>query len=296
MKSKLRLLIFFFFATPALAQTEIERIIELAEKGNVEAQARLGSDYFYGVTRYKDGSGVEKDQKKAIKWLLKAANRGDSSSQLLLADYYFRDYDDNQEIKRDYVSSLKWFNIALPALYEAETNVTISDRKKINKIISEVEFKIGSIFYQECSPHYISYFGCQPEKPLDRALKNLSMAQSWFIKSAQRSNKDAQYELGGMYELGLGTPQNFSQAIYWYTKAAENGIDNARCPLGELHLRLRDYVAAHMWFNLAQAASVSCSEKAASARDALSRLMTPDQIVKAQKLATAWSERYPLRP
>jgi TPR repeat protein len=63
----------------------------------------------------------------------------------------------------------------------------------------------------------------------------------------------AQFALGGMYFTGRSVP--------------------------------KDYVTAHMWFNLAAAGG---SKNAAWFRGALSGMMRPGQIAEAQKLACEW--------
>jgi uncharacterized protein len=52
----------------------------------------------------------------------------------------------------------------------------------------------------------------------------------------------------------------------------------------------RDYVRAHMWFNLAAAQG---DQDAAKARDDVAKLMTPAQIAEAQKLAREWRPKRP---
>jgi TPR repeat protein len=42
-------------------------------------------------------------------------------------------------------------------------------------------------------------------------------------KLAEMGDIDAQFELGLMYRYGEGVPQDYKQAVYWYTKAAEQG-------------------------------------------------------------------------
>jgi TPR repeat protein len=69
----------------------------------------------------------------------------------------------------------------------------------------------------------------------------------------------AQSNLGTMYELGWGVPQ--------------------------------DYVIAHMWFNLSAAQGCVLSEFSASERDNLAFKMTRAQIAKAQKLAREWKPK-----
>ena len=43
---------------------------------------------------------------------------------------------------------------------------------------------------------------------------------------------ESQYNLGIAYEKGYGVEQSYSEAVYWYTKAAEQGNANAQNNLG----------------------------------------------------------------
>ncbi len=51
---------------------------------------------------------------------------------------------------------------------------------------------------------------------------------------AEQGNAQAQYYLGEMYELGLGTPENINQAVVWYRKAAAQNHRMAQRKLSEL--------------------------------------------------------------
>ena len=70
---------------------------------------------------------------------------------------------------------------------------------------------------------------------------------------AEQGNANAQYNLGVLYDNGLGVPQ--------------------------------DRVSAYMWLNLA---AMQGRESAATIRDLVARLMTPGQISEAQKMAREW--------
>jgi len=50
--------------------------------------------------------------------------------------------------------------------------------------------------------------------------------------AAQSGDANAQYNLGVMYDLGQGVPQNDAQAAYWYRKAADQGDTIAQCSMG----------------------------------------------------------------
>ena len=126
---------------------------------------------------------------------------------------------------------------------------------------------------------------------------------------AEQGHADAQYYLGEMYAGGDGVAQDSVQMAYWWHKAAEQGFAIAQYDLGvaagngcakaQYYLGLmyasgkgvpKDYVAAHMWFNLAAAQGV---ELAAEERDEVAKLMTPDQITGAQRLASKWTGKNP---
>ena len=48
-------------------------------------------------------------------------------------------------------------------------------------------------------------------------------AAGWYRKAAQKGHADSQYRLGFLYELGLGVPKNYKEALLWYEKAANQG-------------------------------------------------------------------------
>ncbi len=74
-----------------------------------------------------------------------------------------------------------------------------------------------------------------------------------FRPLARQGDTGAQYNLGFMYDNGLGVPH--------------------------------DYVQAHMWFDLAAAQGF---ENARKNRDIVADKMTPTQISEAQRLARDW--------
>ena len=48
-------------------------------------------------------------------------------------------------------------------------------------------------------------------------------AAGWYRKAALNGHADSQYRLGFLYELGLGVPKNYKEALSWYEKAANQG-------------------------------------------------------------------------
>ena len=52
----------------------------------------------------------------------------------------------------------------------------------------------------------------------------------------------------------------------------------------------QDFVQAHLWFSLAAAAG---AEGAGTIRETVARLMTPDQIAGAERMASEWRAKHP---
>jgi uncharacterized protein len=115
----------------------------------------------------------------------------------------------------------------------------------------------------------------------------------WFGKAAQQGLAEAQYNLGVLYQEGHGVPQNFAEALKWYRMAANQGYDRAQLSLGFMYANgigvKKDSVQAYMWFNLAAASNATYAPN----RDQTAKLLTPDQLAKAQKLALDWKPTAP---
>ena len=62
--------------------------------------------------------------------------------------------------------------------------------------------------------------------------KDYSEAVKWYRKAADQGNADAQNNLGVCYKNGEGVPQDYSEAVKWYRKAAEQGQKYAQYNLG----------------------------------------------------------------
>lgn len=62
--------------------------------------------------------------------------------------------------------------------------------------------------------------------------ENLTEAVKWFTKAAEQENAKAEYNLGNCYYYGYGVYENYEEAEKWYTKAAEQGCAEAQNSLG----------------------------------------------------------------
>lgn len=100
----------FIFSAPRTAEAALNtgdyrtaaRLLEIrAEKGEAEAQNRLGALYYLGL-------GVKKDDRLASKWFLAAALQGNAAAQVNIA----RQYQYGAGVKRDEMRAFGWLRQA----------------------------------------------------------------------------------------------------------------------------------------------------------------------------------------
>ena len=119
--------------------------------------------------------------------------------------------------------------------------------------------------------------------------ENDAEAVKWFRLAAEQGYVPAQHSLGAMYHSGQGVPKNYAEAVKWYRLAAEQGDAGAQTSLGSMYALGRavpeDYIQAYMWLNLAAAQG---DELAVRGKDLVRNQMTPEQIADAQRLSAAW--------
>ena len=86
---------------------------------------------------------------------------------------------------------------------------------------------------------------------------DMPLAFEEFRASAEQGHIDAQFNLGLMYEQGIGVGKDERQAIAWYRKAAEQGNSNAQFNLAVLYENGRgsavDFKQANQWYRKAAA-------------------------------------------
>jgi TPR repeat protein len=80
-------------------------------------------------------------------------------------------------------------------------------------------------------------------------------AVEWYKKAAEQGYADGQYNLGRMYEIGRGIPKNLKKAVELYKKAAEQGNADAQNDLGFAYEYGKgvavDYKQALRWYQKA---------------------------------------------
>jgi TPR repeat protein len=111
--------------------------------------------------------------------------------------------------------------------------------------------------------------------------------------AAEQGHAGAQGNLGTSYFEGKGVPQDYTEAVVWYRKAAAQGYVWAQNRLGAIYGKgegvSQNYVLANMWFTLSAGQG---DETGKQGLDLIASLMTPDQIAEAERLAAEWMEKH----
>ena len=105
---------------------------------------------------------------------------------------------------------------------------------------------------------------------------------------AEGGDGPAQYNLGLLYEHGLGVERQLGEAVKWYGRAAENGVADAQKTIGDLYVKRfwgrQDYAKAALWYERA------AKQGHAEAQRELGRLLAQGEIGVLRDLekATFW--------
>lgn len=196
------------------ARTAVSWLRRSAQGGNSYAQLILGNCY-------AEGKGVKADPRQAVHWWRKAAQAGNSEAQSRLGKAYLEGTGVAHNDKR----AIKW-------LEQAAENGNPHAQYLIGKMYHE-----GYIVVQDqtLAKDWLSRAAANGHT----GAINLLALINTFVKSttmvsrasyadlkekAERGDPKAQYELGLRYKSGaLDVTADPVKAMYWLTRAAENG-------------------------------------------------------------------------
>ncbi len=119
--------------------------------------------------------------------------------------------------------------------------------------------------------------------------KDEKQAIVWYRKSAVQGNALAQFNLAVLYENGRGTAVDFAQAHEWYREASAQGDPLAIGNLGMLYVRgqgVKENKVAGVALLLVSATMDSSPKNNAKQNISSTRGLTTDMIVAAQTLST----------
>ena len=105
--------------------------------------------------------------------------------------------------------------------------------------------------------------------------------------SADQGQAMGQYNLGSMYDHGIGVSQDYKEAVKWYRMSADQGEALAQYNLGVLYYNAtgvpQDYKEAYAWWSVAKG---NGHERSETNLGLVTQKMTKEQIADAKSLAT----------
>ena len=108
-----------------------------------------------------------------------------------------------------------------------------------------------------------------------------------LLPLAQMGNAEAQFYVA----IAYNTEKDYRQGAMWYRKSADQGYYAAQFDLGTMYELgqgvPQDYVLAYMWLSLVASIS-SPADFMIKRRDEVAAKMTPGQIAEAQTMASGW--------
>lgn len=112
-------------------------------------------------------------------------------------------------------------------------------------------------------------------------------------KLAEHGDATAQFAVGARYATGEDVPQDYAEAVRWFSLAAEQGHVVSQATLGAYYWAGRgvpqDLVKAYFWSVLAQVGGDEASKYRVAH---LASRMTRAQIVAAQQQANDWIKEH----
>ena len=240
-------------------KTAIGWLTKSAEQGNIRSQYMLADLYYFGKE-------IPKNHTFAAKWFKEAAELGDASAQYYLANMYMN----GDGVAIDKVAGLTWLRKSaeqgnayaqndLGDIYLGGTDFHIKNYKDAFSLyLSSAEQGYLPAIY---SLGYMYFYGLGVDADYSKAIKfyieaankNYMKAQAelgilnynthlyidafkYFSLAAEQGDSTSQLYLGRMYENGYGIIQDYSKALYWYTKASEQGNKIAKESIKKLNI------------------------------------------------------------
>ncbi len=197
----------------------------LAEKGNAEAQFRLGC-------RYENGEGVKQDYAKAFAWYEKAALQNYAKAECNLGWLY----ETGKGVAQDYGKAFAWYEkSALQGNMYAQCNLA-NFYEEGKGVIQDYE---KAFAWYEKAALQGSMRGQNSLGLLYKTGKGVSQnyakAAEWYEKAAMQGDMYAQYNLANLYRDGTGVTQDYEKALTWYEKSAAQNNPGAKRDLDVIY-------------------------------------------------------------
>ena len=236
-----------------------------ADAGSIEGSHRL-------ALALAEGSGIERDDGRAVTFFQRAAEAGHRRAQLNLGTLYFR----GQGVTRDLVQARAWLEKAASdsdpyALYALARAMSEGDGPIMSDPVRAADLfrraaerghPLAALRYAlalndgygvkrdaATAQRWLIYLASNgfPEAALaigdisartptsrDKAANELAVktAVSWYAQAAHAGVASAQFKLANAYFAGVGIERDPAQAQFWYGRASQQGLAEAQHAYG----------------------------------------------------------------
>jgi len=274
--------------------TALKEWMPLADKGDSEAQRRIGG-------LYERGQGVIRNDSVALNWYRKAALQGNVKALFALGSICPHEMESAQLLLRAEEPLLRQAESPPPGDAEAQVMVAGIWGQKyflqlhaqgipFNNVVSD-EGRAEQEAQDTAAEGMLRRAAAKGNHDAHIALAGRCVlglvadceGLEWLTSAALRGDLSAQRILALAYREGRGVAQSFQEAVSWSRKAAEQGDHSSQWQLGELYSEgkkdvARDYAEAIIWYRKAAEATYS------------SGVELDAGIKSAEKLAAIFSE------
>ncbi len=293
----------------AAAYGDPNALLQAAQRGDPNAQFQIGD-------LFMTGRGVQRDPAAAAGWYRAAAQQGHAAAAGNLGVLYANGWG----VPQSDAEAVNWFQMAanagaaggennLGAMYIAGRGVAQSDALGAKWVSSaaqlgvpEAQYALGTLYANgrgvprddAQAVKWLKAAAAQGYVPAQLVLGRMYLAGAGVPRDypeAMRNFRSADtpeawYQMGLMYQQGLGAVASDAEAAVWWLKAAQRGSAEAQFAIGRLYLN-RDPVEAYSWFALAAAAG---DKQSVAAMNSLAPRLTAQQLSEAKQRALAMAQ------
>ena len=223
----------------------LTRMRREAEKGDAEAQFRLGEVY-------KKGKIVARDYTEAFKWFERAAEQKYDPAQLALAICYC----DGTGVNRDRKKGMTLLSqLSENGMGEATKSLAfrylIGDRGK-GKDVKKAEELFEKAFEQGVLNAGGNWLPMMYEGVFGEELVDIEKELYWHRRAAEKGYAPSMVSLGDAYYEGRGVKQDYKMALDWFHKAAALDDGSGYYRIGKAYFEgkgvKQDYSEARKWY------------------------------------------------
>jgi hypothetical protein len=223
------------------------------------AEADFPQAMYYVGNCYMNGDGLTRNAEQALKWYKLAAGKNNTHAQWELAQCYRT----GNGTSVNYDQALYWYAESLSKGYSRAFKQLLTDSIPDSPFAAYA--KGMKAYYDKDYDAALKYFKVVEKAKITdgNVMEAAILANSAYakynpkksaklFKDVAKTNAQAMYLLGRLYEAGKGVEQNMAMSVDYISKSAEMEYSNAECALADMYYEGRgvdqNYESAVAWY------------------------------------------------